>query len=199
MWMVQLHDFSPPPPPLLSLTPGGRLLFRFFLDPNSLTRENTFSLLGFSLVPLLLLGLPVPRHAFAFSRSRACRFWRIRELAIAAARDMFPPGGARRDCAPRSDEGREGGSRARLRGCAGCAGTGVYTTHGSGRITHRPAAVSRISVVLNSVHHPPSVRPGASWKSFNKSNKCASHHITSPPRGLSGKRLSGLVPPPSLR
>lgn len=73
-----------------TLTPGGRLLFRFFLDPNSLTRENTFSLLGFSLVPLLLLGLPLPRHAFAFSRSLACRFWRIRELAMAAARDMFP-------------------------------------------------------------------------------------------------------------
>lgn len=77
----------PTPPPH---RPGGRLLFRFFLEPNNLTRENTFSLLGFSFAPLLLLGLPLPRHAFAFSRSLACRFWRIRELAIAAARDMFP-------------------------------------------------------------------------------------------------------------
>lgn len=75
---------------LLALRPGGRLLFRFFLDPNNLTRENTFSLLGFSFAPLLLLGLLLPRQAFAFSRSRACRFWRIRELAIAAARDMLP-------------------------------------------------------------------------------------------------------------
>lgn len=75
--------------PSRTLRPGGRLLFRFFLDPNNLTRENTFSLLGFSFVPLLLLGLPLPRQAFAFSRSRACRFWRIRELAIAAARDML--------------------------------------------------------------------------------------------------------------
>lgn len=57
-----------------ALRPGGRLLFRFFLDPNNLTRENTFSLLGFSFVPLLLLGLPLPRQAFAFSRSLACRF-----------------------------------------------------------------------------------------------------------------------------
>lgn len=72
-----------------TLRPGGRLLFRFFLEPKSLTRENTFSLLGLSLAPLLLLGLPLPRHAFAFSRSRACRFWRMRELAMAAARDMF--------------------------------------------------------------------------------------------------------------
>lgn len=70
--------------------PGGRLLFRFFLEPNSLTRENTLSLPGFSLAPLLLLGLLLPRPAFAFSRSRACRFWRIRELAMAAARDMLP-------------------------------------------------------------------------------------------------------------
>lgn len=80
--------------------PGGRLLFRFFLDPNSLTRENTLSLLGFSLAPLLLLGLPLPRHAFAFSLSRACRFWRIRELAIAAARDMFPRWSETRLCVP---------------------------------------------------------------------------------------------------
>lgn len=92
----------------LSLRPGGRLLFRFFLDPNSLTLENTFSLLGFSLVPLLLLGLPLPRQAFAFSRSRACRFWRIRELAIAAARDMFLRGGAKQDCA---EDGRGEGVR----------------------------------------------------------------------------------------
>lgn len=75
--------------PILSLKPGGRRLFLFFLDPNNLTRENTFSLLGFSLAPLLLLGLLLPRHAFAFSLSLACRFWRIRELAIAAARDML--------------------------------------------------------------------------------------------------------------
>lgn len=83
-----------------TLRPGGRLLFRFFLDPNNLTRENTFSLLGFSFVPLLLLGLPLPRQAFAFSRSLACRFWRIRELAIAAARDMFPRWSETRLCVP---------------------------------------------------------------------------------------------------
>lgn len=79
-----------PPHPTPPHRPGGRLLFRFFLDPNNLTRENTFILLGFSLAPLLLLGLLLPRQAFAFSRSRACRFWRIRELAMAAARDMLP-------------------------------------------------------------------------------------------------------------
>ena len=116
------------------LRPGGRLLFRFFLDPNSLTRENTLSLLGFSLVPLLLLGLPLPRHAFAFSRSLACRFWRIRELAIAAARDMFPRWSETRLCVP---VGGRWGPRIRRWGCVGVR-EGVYTTHGSVRITHRP-------------------------------------------------------------
>lgn len=91
-----------------TLRPGGRLLFRFFLDPNNLTRENTFSLLGFSFVPLLLLGLPLPRHAFAFSRSLACRFWRIRELAIAAARDMFPRWSETRLFVPVGGEGVRG-------------------------------------------------------------------------------------------
>lgn len=67
-----------------SIRPG-RLLFRFF-EPNSLTREKTLSLLGFSqLLPMLLLGLLAQRPAFAFSRSLACLFCRMRELAIAAA------------------------------------------------------------------------------------------------------------------
>lgn len=88
-WMVMTILMAGSFAPLPSLKPGGRLLFLFFLDPNNLTRENTFSLLGFSLAPLLLLGLLLPRQAFAFSRSLACRFWRIRELAIAAARDML--------------------------------------------------------------------------------------------------------------
>lgn len=129
-----------------ALRPGGRLLFRFFLEPKSLTRENTFSLLGLSLAPLLLLGLPLPRHAFAFSRSRACRFWRMRELAMAAARDMF-----RRW----SEEGKEGwlaeeptcvsvrkGDRERESEREE-EEEGVYTTHGLVRITHRPLLQSR--------------------------------------------------------
>lgn len=105
----RLSDCSHPPPH----RPGGRLLFRFFLEPNNLTRENTFSLLGFSFAPLLLLGLPLPRHAFAFSRSLACRFWRIRELAIAAARDMFP----RRSETRLRVLGWRGRSRTRRSGC----------------------------------------------------------------------------------
>lgn len=64
-------------------TPGRlRLLF---LEPKSLTREKTLSRLGFSHVPLALLGLFTQRQAFDFSRSLACLFCRIRELAIAAA------------------------------------------------------------------------------------------------------------------
>lgn len=62
----------------------GRLLLRFF-EPKSLTRENKLSLLGFSQFPMLLLGLLAQRLAFAFSRSLACLFCRMRELAIAAA------------------------------------------------------------------------------------------------------------------
>jgi len=62
----------------------GRLLLRFF-EPKSLTRENKLSLLGFSQFPMLLLGLLAHRLALAFSRSLACLFCRMRELAIAAA------------------------------------------------------------------------------------------------------------------
>lgn len=62
----------------------GRLLLRFF-EPKSLTRENKLSLLGFSQFPMLLLGLLAQRLALAFSRSLACLFCRMRELAIAAA------------------------------------------------------------------------------------------------------------------
>lgn len=62
----------------------GRLL-RLFLEPKSLTREKTFSRLGFSQLPLVLLGLLTQRQAFDFSRSLACLFCRMRELAIAAA------------------------------------------------------------------------------------------------------------------
>lgn len=92
-WISDLLEPPPPlpPSPLSTHRPGGRLLFRFFLEPNNLTREKTLSLLDFSFAPLLLLGLPLPRQAFAFSRSLACRFWRIRELAMAAARDMILP------------------------------------------------------------------------------------------------------------
>lgn len=62
----------------------GRLLLRF-LEPNNLTLEKTLSRLGFSHVPLVLFGLLTQRQAFDFSRSLACLFCRIRELAIAAA------------------------------------------------------------------------------------------------------------------
>lgn len=72
----------------LKSTPGRLILFRF-LEPKSLTRENTFSLLGFSQGPLSpalqIFGLLAQRQAFAFSRSLACLFCRMRELAIAAA------------------------------------------------------------------------------------------------------------------
>lgn len=68
---------------VLNIRPG-RLLFRFF-EPNSLTRENTLNRLGFSQFPMLLFGLLAQRPAFAFSRSLACLFCRMRELAIAAA------------------------------------------------------------------------------------------------------------------
>lgn len=62
----------------------GRLLL-LFLEPKSLTLENTLSRLGFSQLPLVLLGLLTQRQALVFSRSLACRFCRMRELAIAAA------------------------------------------------------------------------------------------------------------------
>lgn len=62
----------------------GRLL-RLFLEPKSLTREKTFSRLGFSQLPLVLLGLLTQRQALDFSRSLACLFCLMRELAIAAA------------------------------------------------------------------------------------------------------------------
>lgn len=62
----------------------GRLL-RLFLEPKSLTREKTLSRLGFSQFPLVLLGLLTQRQALFFSRSLACLFCLMRELAIAAA------------------------------------------------------------------------------------------------------------------
>lgn len=62
----------------------GRLL-RLFLEPKSLTREKTLSRLGFSQLPLVLLGLLTQRQALVFSRSLACLFCLMRELAIAAA------------------------------------------------------------------------------------------------------------------
>lgn len=62
----------------------GRLL-RLFLEPKSLTREKTLSRLGFSQLPLVLLGLLTQRQALDFSRSLACLFCLMRELAIAAA------------------------------------------------------------------------------------------------------------------
>lgn len=49
-----------------------------------MTLENTFNLF-LSQLPLFLLGLLTHLQALDFSRSRACLFWRIRELAIAAA------------------------------------------------------------------------------------------------------------------
>lgn len=62
----------------------GRLL-RLFLEPKSLTREKTLSRLGLSQFPLVLLGLLTQRQALFFSRSLACLFCLMRELAIAAA------------------------------------------------------------------------------------------------------------------
>lgn len=62
----------------------GRLRL-LFLEPKSLTREKTLSRLGFSQLPLVLLGLLTQRQAFDFSRSLACLFCLMRELAIAAA------------------------------------------------------------------------------------------------------------------
>lgn len=74
----------------ISESAPGRLLLRFLL-PKSLTREKTLSLLGFSHGLLALLGLLVHRQTFDFSRSLACLFWRMRELAIAAAIATLPP------------------------------------------------------------------------------------------------------------
>lgn len=67
-----------------SLNRPGRLLL-LLLEPKSLTREKTLSRLGFSQLPLVLLGLLTQRQALDFSRSLACLFCRMRELAIAAA------------------------------------------------------------------------------------------------------------------
>lgn len=67
----------------------GRLL-RLFLEPKSLTLENTFNLF-LSQLPLLLLGLLTHLQALDFSRSLACLFWRIRELAMAAAMAATAP------------------------------------------------------------------------------------------------------------
>lgn len=66
-----------------NIRPGRRRLR--FLEPNNLTLEKTLSRLGFSHVPLVLFGLLTQRQALDFSRSLACLFCRIRELAIAAA------------------------------------------------------------------------------------------------------------------
>lgn len=80
----------------------GRLL-RLFLEPKSLTLENTFNLF-LSQLPLLLLGLLTHLQALDFSRSLACLFWRIRELAMAAAMaataPAAPTGQAHGVCSP---------------------------------------------------------------------------------------------------
>lgn len=65
------------------------LLLRLFLEPKSLTREKTFNLFLSQLV-LPLLGLLTHLQALDFSRSRACLFCRISELAIAAAMATTP-------------------------------------------------------------------------------------------------------------
>lgn len=86
MKMIDGHDFfivKPDKGNTCNIRPG-RLLLRFF-EPKSLTRENKLSLLGFSQFPMLRLGLLAQRPALAFSRSLACLFCRMRELAIAAA------------------------------------------------------------------------------------------------------------------
>ena len=73
--------------PRAPFQPG--LLLRLFLEPKSLTREKTFNLFLSQLV-LPLLGLLTHLQAFDFSRSRACRFCRMSELAIAAAMATTP-------------------------------------------------------------------------------------------------------------
>lgn len=65
------------------------LLLRLFLELKSLTREKTFNLFLSQLV-LPLLGLLTHLQALDFSRSRACLFCRISELAIAAAMATTP-------------------------------------------------------------------------------------------------------------
>lgn len=77
-----------PPKTQPSCQPG-RLL-RLFLEPKSLTLEKTFNLF-LSQLPLLLLGLLTHLQALDFSRSLACLFWRIRELAMAAAMAATAP------------------------------------------------------------------------------------------------------------
>lgn len=68
-----------------------------------MTLENTFNLF-LSQLPLLLLGLLTHLQALDFSRSLACLFWRIRELAMAAAMaataPVPPAGQARGVCWP---------------------------------------------------------------------------------------------------
>lgn len=102
----------------------GRLL-RLFLEPKSLTLENTFNLF-LSQLPLLLLGLLTHLQALDFSRSLACLFWRIRELAMAAAMAATAPAlgpaqarGGRRPAAASMLLGRPQG-----RGAAGQPGQG---------------------------------------------------------------------------
>lgn len=79
---------KPTPQTHNSCQPGRRL--RLFLEPKSLTLENTFNLF-LSQLPLLLLGLLTHLQALDFSRSLACLFWRIRELAMAAAMAATAP------------------------------------------------------------------------------------------------------------
>lgn len=81
------HHHNKTKPTQSPFRPG--LLLRRFLDPKSLTREKTFNLFLSQLV-LPLLGLLTHLQALDFSRSRACLFCRIRELAIAAAMATTP-------------------------------------------------------------------------------------------------------------
>lgn len=85
-----------------------------------MTLENTFNLF-LSQLPLLLLGLLTHLQALDFSRSLACLFWRIRELAMAAAMAATAPappaGQARRVCWPAT-----GATASMLLGCPQCRG-----------------------------------------------------------------------------
>lgn len=83
-WDIKSNNIKEPIMMMKLCNRPGRLL-RLFLEPKSLTREKTFSRLGFSQFPLVLLGLLTQRQALVFSRSLACLFCLMRELAIAAA------------------------------------------------------------------------------------------------------------------
>lgn len=83
-----LHTASQPPSRRPRLGPGASspgFLLRLFLEPKSLTREKTLSFFLSAQLVLDLLGLLTHLQALDFSRSLACLFWRIRELAMAAA------------------------------------------------------------------------------------------------------------------